>query len=238
MSRSGPASVATGSMRWPDEGGWGWSTRATQLALGRTVALKVIAPQFAADEGFRNRFRRESQLAASLDHPNIITVYEAGEENGVLYVSMRWVEGTDLRSLVTAGGPLSLERVIKLISQVAAALDTARAAGLVHREVKPANLLIEPRPGGEHAYLSDFGLVKRIGSDSDLTGSAGWVGSVDYVATEQVRGADVDARTDIYALGAVLYWALTARLPYPQADNAAKLYACVNDPTPRVTAHR
>ncbi|MDQ2726738.1 MAG: protein kinase [Actinomycetota bacterium] len=211
-------------------GGMGTVYRVTQLGLERILALKVIAPHFAADPAFRERFRRESTLAASLDHPNVITVYEAGEDNaGRLFVSMRLVDGPDLRRLLNDEGPLAPERAVDLVAQVAAALDAAHAAGLVHRDVKPANVLIENRDGVEHAYLSDFGLVKRLGADAELTGTAGWVGSVDYVAPEQVSGGPVDARTDIYALGALLYTALTGTVPYPRPDTAAKLYAAVNE---------
>jgi len=219
-------------------GGMGAVYRATQLGLGRTVALKVIAPQFAADPGFRERFRRESRLAASLEHPNVVTVYEAGEDAGRLFVSMRFVEGPDLRQLLDAEGPLSPERAVGLVSQVGAALDAAHAAGLVHRDIKPANILIERRDGIEHAYLTDFGLVKRIGTDPELTGSTGWVGTVDYVAPEQVSGSIVDARTDIYALGAVLYTALSGRVPYPRDHIAAKLYASVNEAVPALDPGR
>lgn len=213
-------------------GGMGTVYRATQLGLGRTVALKVIAAQFAADPGFRERFRRESRLAASLDHPNVVTVHEAGEDAGRPFVSMRFVEGPNLRQLLDSEGALSPARAVALVAHVAAALDAAHAAGLVHRDVKPSNILIERRAGTEFVYLTDFGLVKRIGDDPELTGSAGWVGSVDYAAPEQVRGDAVDARTDIYALGAVLYTALSGQVPHPRSDLPAKLYASVNQPTP------
>lgn len=213
-------------------GGMGTVYRATQLGLGRTVALKVIAAQFAADPGFRERFRRESRLAASLDHPNVVTVHKAGEDAGRPFVSMRFVEGPNLRQLLDSEGALSPARAVALVAQVAAALDAAHAAGLVHRDVKPSNILIERRAGTEFVYLTDFGLVKRIGDDPELTGSAGWVGSVDYAAPEQVRGDAVDARTDIYALGAVLYTALSGQVPHPCGDLPAKLYASVNQPTP------
>lgn len=219
-------------------GGMGTVYRATQLALGRTVALKVIATQFAADPAFRERFRRESQLAASLDHPNIVTIYEAGEDAGRLFVSMRLVDGLNLRQIVDAEGPLPAGRAVAVVAQVAAALDAAHVAGLVHRDVKPANILTERRAGTEHAYLSDFGLVKRVGADPELTGTAGWVGSVDYVAPEQVYGGPVDARTDIYALGVVLYVAVTGLVPFPRADIASKLYATVNEGVPAIRLTR
>lgn len=213
-------------------GGMGVVYRATQMALNRSVALKVMDPRFAEDPTFRERFRRESQQAAALDHPNVITIHEAGEEGGRLFVSMRLVEGVDLRQLLDTVGPLKPPRALSILAQVGAALDAAHAKGLVHRDVKPANILVEQRAGSEVAYLSDFGLVKRIGIDPALTGSAGWVGSVDYVAPEQVQGRLPDKRTDIYALGAVLYTSLTGQVPFPRPDMAAGLYASVNDPVP------
>jgi len=161
-----------------------------------------------------------------------VTVYEAGEDAGRLFVSMRFVDGANLRQLLDVEGPMAPERAVALLAQVAAALDAAHGAGLVHRDVKPANILIERRAEGDHASLADFGLVKRMGADAELTGDAGWVGTVDYVAPEQVAGGVVDARTDIYALGAVLYTALSGLVPYPRDDTAAKLYASVNEPIP------
>jgi outer membrane protein OmpA-like peptidoglycan-associated protein len=215
-------------------GGMGIVYRATQLSLGRTVALKVIDPHLAADPGFRRRFEDESALAASLDHPSVVTIHEAGEDQGRLYVSMRLVPGTDLGKLLAAEGPLEAGRAVALIAGVADALDAAHAAGLVHRDVKPSNVLVERRPGGERAFLSDFGVVKRIGADAEKTGSAGWVGSADFVAPEQVLGGAVDGRSDIYALGGVLYTALTSRVPFDRPDIAGKLYASVNEPVPSV----
>ncbi len=197
--------------------------RATQLSLDRAVALKVINPLLAADPGFRERFRKESALAASLDHPNVVPVHEAGEDAGRLYVSMRLVRGTDLGRLVAAEGPLDPARAVGLLAGAAGALDAAHAAGLVHRDVKPSNVLVERRGDDEHAFLSDFGVVKRVGQDAEATGSAGWVGSADFVAPEQVVGVAVDGRSDIYALGGVLYTALTGRVPFERSDLAAKL---------------
>ncbi|MGI8752786.1 MAG: protein kinase domain-containing protein [Acidimicrobiales bacterium] len=198
------------------------------------MALKVIAPSLAADPTFRERFRYESRQAASLDHPSVVTIHEAGEDAGRLFASMRLVEGGDLRGLLAQAGPMNPDRAVDLVAQVAGALDAAHARGLVHRDVKPSNILVERSGGVERAYLNDFGLVKRLGSDPDLTGSAAWVGSVDYLAPEQVRGAAVDVRTDVYALGAVLYAALTSQVPFPRSDTAAKLYASVNEAVPSV----
>ena len=220
------------------KGGMGVVCRATQLALARTVALKVISPDFAGDPTFRYRFGQECQLAASLDHPNIVPIIEAGEDAGLLFVSMRWVEGVDLGCLVDNMGPLAPDRALGIVAQVASALDTAHGAGLIHRDVKPANILIETRNGSDHAYLSDFGLVKRVGSDPGLTGSHGWIGTVDYVAPEQVRGEEIGAAADIYALGGVLYTALTGTVPFPRPDTAARLWACMNDPLPPLGASR
>ena len=219
-------------------GGMGVVCRATQVALARTVALKVIAPQFAGDPVFRDRFRQECQLAASLDHPHIVPVFEAGDDSGLLFVSMRWIDGVDLRCLIDDEGALDPVRAVGVVAQVASALDAAHRAGLIHRDVKPANILIESRDGADHAYLGDFGLVKRVGVDPGLTGSLGWIGTVDYVAPEQVRGEEVGVPADIYALGAVAYTALSGSVPFPRPDMPAKLYACVNDPLPALAGTR
>jgi outer membrane protein OmpA-like peptidoglycan-associated protein len=213
-------------------GGMGVVYRATQLSLDRAVALKVINPALAADPAFRERFRRESALAASLDHPNVVTVHEAGEDAGRLYVSMRFVPGTDLGGLLAAEGPLQPAPAVGFIGGVARALDAAHAAGLVHRDVKPSNVLVERRGDDNQAFLSDFGVVKRTGQDAERTGSAGWVGSADFVAPEQVLGDPVDGRADIYALGGVLYTALTGKVPFERPDLAGKLYASVNEAVP------
>lgn len=219
-------------------GGMGVVCRAIQVALARRVALKVIAPRLGADPRFRDRFRHECQLAASLDHPHIVPIHEAGEDGGLLFVSMRWIEGVDLRCLIDNEGPLEPRRALAIVAQVASALDMAHAAGLVHRDVKPANVLVERRDGAEHAWLGDFGLVKRLGADPRLTGSDGWLGTVDYVAPEQVRGETVGAPADVFALAATLYTALSGEVPFARADTAAKLYACVNDPVPALGAVR
>ena len=213
-------------------GGMGVVYRATQVSLGRLVALKVIASGLADQEGFRERFVRESRLAASLDHPNVIPVYAAGEHDGVLYIAMRYVEGTDLRNLIRAEGRIDPLRAAGVTAQVASALDAAHERGLVHRDVKPANVLVAARGGGEHVYLTDFGLTKRSASETSLTGAGEWVGTLDYVAPEQVRGDAVDARADIYALGCVLYEMLTGQVPFPRENDLAKLWAHMSDDAP------
>jgi hypothetical protein len=209
-------------------GGMGVVYRATQLALDRTVALKLITPDFASDEDFRERFKRESRLAASIEHPNVVTVYEAGEENGQLYIAMRYIAGTDLLALIRAEDGLEPARAAHLLTQVAAALDAAHARGLVHRDVKPANVLVAD---GDHAYLTDFGLTKSAASVGP-TKTGQWVGTADYVAPEQIMGEPVDARADVYALGCVLYHALTGKPPFVRDSEIAKIWAHVNDPPP------
>jgi predicted Ser/Thr protein kinase len=210
-------------------GGMGVVYRATHLALDRTVALKVIAPELVEDASTRQRFLRESKLAASIDHPNVIPVYYTGEEDGVAYIAMRYVPGQDLRSLVREEGGLEPARAARIVAQVAAALDAAHAAGLVHRDVKPANALLAR---GEHVYLSDFGLSKHALSVGGETRSGHWVGTLDYVAPEQIRGERLDARADVYALGGVLYFTLTACPPYPREGDEAKLWAHLTELPP------
>jgi serine/threonine-protein kinase len=195
------------------------------------VALKLITPDRAGDSDFRERFQRESRLAALIDHPNVVPVYEAGEAEGHLYLVMRWVRGTDLHALLKREKRLSPEVAATIVAQVAAGLDAAHAAGLVHRDVKPANVLLS----GEHAYLSDFGLSRLEASESRLTDSGQWIGSVDYCSPEQLRGLRTDARADVYALGCVLHAALTGRPPYPRTTVTATLLAHLSDPIPRAS---
>ncbi len=209
--------------------------------LQRKVALKVLAPQLAEDERFRERFVRESRLAASLDHPNVIPIYEAGGSGGDLFIAMRYVEGTDLRGLLHDGGALEPDRALGLLRQVAAALDAAHEQGLVHRDVKPGNVLLaQPRGSGPdvHVYLSDFGLTKRSASESGVTGTGQFVGTLDYAAPEQFQGGVPDARTDVYSLGCVLFECLTGRPPFQAENDASLMYAHLQLPPPDVTSER
>ena len=215
-------------------GGMGVVYRAVQLTLNRTVAVKVLPADLADTEQFRERFRVESELAASISHANVIPIFDAGEEEGSLYVTMRYVDGTDLRELV-ARGPLEPRAAVAIVDQAAAALDAAHARGLVHRDVKPGNVLIEDPGGTDHVYLTDFGLTKQVSADPGLTETGNWLGTVDYAAPEQIRAKPVDARADVYALGGVLYWALSGRVPYPRDNDLAKMYAHLNDPPPELT---
>jgi serine/threonine protein kinase len=207
---------------------------ARHLRLKRPAALKVLSPELAEDERFRERFIRESELAASLDHPNIVPIYEAGEAGGVMYIAMRYVEGTDLGGLIREQGVVDLSRTVELLSPVADALDAAHAKGLVHRDVKPGNILIDPSRGSgrEVVYLSDFGLTKRTTSVSGLTRSGQFMGTVDYVAPEQVQGQTVDGRTDQYSLGCVAFECLTGHPPFRKETEVAVLWAQVNEVPP------
>jgi DNA-binding beta-propeller fold protein YncE len=198
-------------------GGMGVVYRATHLALDRPVALKVIARQLAGDEGFRDRFLRESRLAARLDHPAVVPVFDAREEEGELIVAMRLIEGGDLKKRIEAGGPLPPAEAVALLGQVAAALDAAHAAGIVHRDVKPHNILLE----GERAFLTDFGLAKALG-DSGVLSGASVVGTVEYMSPEQWRGEQVGPAADVYSLGCVLYESLTGVVPYARRAGGAE----------------
>ncbi|HEV7364195.1 MAG TPA: serine/threonine-protein kinase, partial [Solirubrobacteraceae bacterium] len=211
-------------------GGMGVIYRATELRLDRPVAVKLIASDRAAEPAFRERFERESRLTAAIDHPNVIPVYAAGEEAGRLYLVMRYVAGTDLRSLLERDGRLAPSRAADVVAQVGAGLDAAHEAGLVHRDVKPANILIA---GGGHVYLSDFGITRVVDSETRLTDSDGWVGTVDYMAPEHLEGGETDARTDVYALGCVLFTALTGAPPFRRDSVPATITAHLRDAPPR-----
>ena len=208
-------------------GGMGVVYRATDLSLERPVALKLIAPELAGDERFRSRFLREPRLAASLDHPNVIPIYEAGEHDGQLYLAMRFVEGSDLRTLLDGEGKLSPERTLEILAQVAGALDSAHRRALVHRDVKPGNVLLD-RDG--HVYLTDFGITQQLGGASTDTGRM--AGTLDYLAPEQIRGDPVDARTDGYALGCVLYECLAGRPPFHRETEAETMWAHMQEEPP------
>ena len=217
-------------------GGMGVVYRVTHVALERERALKLIAPELAADESFKTRFRREWKVAASIDHPHAIPIHDAGEEDGLLYIVMRYVRGTDLRQM-SRDGPLSADVAATIVNQVAGALDAAHSRGLIHRDIKPANILVELRDDGPHAYLTDFGLTKHMASTVQLTDQGRWVGTVDYVAPEQIEGKAVDARTDIYGLGCVAYNVLTGKVPFPRDSDVAKIWAHLSEPPPMLTEH-
>ena len=213
-------------------GGMGVVYRATDLTLDRRVALKLIAPSLAADPTFRARFELECRLAAAIDHPNAVEPFRAGEESGVLYVTMRYVEGTDLRELLREAGRLEALRAATIVDEVAGALDEAHRHGLVHRDVKPANVLIASHEGVERAYLTDFGVCRQRTVASELTGTGLAIGSADYMAPEQAQGADIDARTDVYSLGCVLFQTLTGTVPYDRDSDLDKLWAHAHEEPP------
>jgi serine/threonine-protein kinase len=214
-------------------GGMGVVYRATQVPLGRPVALKVVAPERAADPVFHARFERETRVAAAIDHPNVIPVYEAGESEGRLYLVMRWVEGGDLQELIARSGRLAPGEAVRIVAQVGAGLDAAHRAGLVHRDVKPANVLIA---ADGHVYLTDFGLTVDTHSDVRITRTGEWIGTADFMAPEQFEAEPVDARSDIYALGCVLYAALTGRPPFARPTVTATMLAHLRDPAPLPSA--
>ena len=213
-------------------GGMGVVYRATELALDRPVALKLIAPELAHDRSFHERFLRESRLAASLDHPGILPVYAAGEAGGELYLATRYVDGTDLRAILAEERTLPPEGALALVGQVAEALDAAHRRGLVHRDVKPGNVLVD---ASDHCYLCDFGLTKQLG-DGGTTASGLLAGSLDYLAPEQIRRGKVDGRTDEYALACVLYECLSGAPPFRRESEAQTLWAHMQEEPPRLAA--
>ena len=220
-------------------GGMAVVFRARDSRLNRTVALKVLIPALATDEDFRERFLRESRAAAAVDDPHIIPVYEAGAADGVLFIAMRFVAGGDLRAVIRREGPLPAHRAASFISPVASALDAAHAAGLVHRDVKPANILVDTRPGRpDHVYLSDFGLSKGVLSSVGLTGTGQFLGTPDYSAPEQVSGRAVDGRSDQYALACVAFTLLTGQRLFPRDEPLAVLLAHTSEPPAPVSAQR
>lgn len=222
------------------EGGMSVVFRARDETLGRLVAVKVIRPAMASDPEFRVRFLRESRAAASVESPYIVPVYGAGEHEGLLYIATRFVAGGDLAALLSrAGGRLTLARTVRLTAQVASALDAAHAVGLVHRDVKPHNILVDAGPErAEHAYLCDFGLSKATLSPAKLTMTGQFVGTPLYSSPEQIRAMNVDGRTDQYALATVVFALLTGKLPFDRGEPMATLFAQVHDPVPAVTQLR
>jgi serine/threonine protein kinase len=215
------------------EGGMGVVFRATHLKLRRTVALKVLPPALAADLDFRRRFEREAAIAASLEHPAVVPIYDAGHENGVLYLSMRFVDGDDLGAVLHREGPLGVERLCALLGPVADALDAVHEAGLVHRDVKPGNILIA-RPGRSrngHVYLCDFGIAK--GAGNEVTSAGTYLGTLQYSSPEQIQGRWLDGRSDQYGLACLAFRGLTGQVPFPRDDNAAVIYAHLVAPPPR-----
>src|SRR5688572_3449644 len=222
-------------------GGMGVVYLAQDTILERRVALKLLAPQYTSDASFRARFERESRVAASLDHPNVVPIYEAGEVDGVLFIAMRYVAGPDLRAVIDREGAFTPPRALGIVAQVASALDTAHAHGLIHRDVKPGNILLAAghgADGGEHAYLTDFGLTKHSASKSGLTQLGQMVGTIDYIAPEQIAGAGVDGRADVYALACVLFELLAGRPPYLRDTDLAVMAAHLHEPPPSLTELR
>jgi hypothetical protein len=213
-------------------GGMGILYLALEPGLERRVALKLIAPEAASDEVFARRFAEESRIAASIEHPNVVPIYAAGEEAGVPYIAMRYVAGADLARRLVREGRLSPQIAVDLIAQIGNGLDAIHAAGLIHRDVKPANVLLSGDDGGDHAYITDFGVARNVATESGLTQTGRFVGTLDYVAPEQISGGAIDARVDVYALGCLLFKLLTGEVPFPKDGEAARLFAHLNDPPP------
>ncbi|MFJ5120088.1 serine/threonine-protein kinase [Kitasatospora sp. NPDC088548] len=222
-------------------GGMAVVYRAKDLRLGRTVAVKLLAPELARNEVFRQRFIHESEAAAAIDHPHIIPVFEAGETDGILFIAMRYVEGGDLRALIDRSEPFTVRRAARLALQIASALDAAHDHDLVHRDVKPGNVLVAAGTDSEHPvhlYLADFGLTKKSLSLSGLTGVGQIVGTLDYAAPEQITGRPLDGRCDQYSLGCVVFEMLAGAPPFRRESDVALLWAHLNDPPPTLREHR
>jgi hypothetical protein len=214
-------------------GGMGVVYRAFDLRLKRAVALKLVAPELALDERFRSRFAHETELAMSLEHPNVVPIYDAGDVDGLLYLAMRYVEGTDLSDLVRAEAPLDPARAVAIARQLGNALDAAHARGLVHRDVKPSNVLLD---ADEHVYLADLGLTRRLDEHGPRLGDARSVGSPAYVAPEIIEGRTADGRADVYSLGCVLYECLTGQPPFTAGSRLAIAWAHLEQEPPRTSA--
>jgi serine/threonine protein kinase len=217
-------------------GGIGILYRARQLRLNRPVALKVVDPETAAEPVVRERLRREARTVASLDHPTVVPLYEAGEEDGTVYIVTRWIDGTELGELIRRDSPIRPTRAARFAAQIASALEVAHEKGLVHRDVKPSNVLVTSE---DHVYLTDFGLTKRAGSASGFTGAQQMLGTIDYDAPEQIEGGESDARGDVYGLACVLYETLTGTTPFAgQGGGMAKMWAHLNAEPPSVREQR
>jgi YVTN family beta-propeller protein len=216
-------------------GGMGVVYRAFDLRLKRTVALKLMAPELALDARFRERFAREAELAVSLEHPNVVPIHDAGDIDGRLYLAMRYVEGTDLRAILHAEGALDKGRALAVGRQVANALDAAHAKGLVHRDVKPSNVLLD---AGEHVYLADFGLTRRLDEQSGAAGEHRFVGTPAYLAPEQIEGGPIDGRTDVYTLGCLLFECLAGETPFVRDSRLAVAWAHLEEEPPLASDRR
>jgi serine/threonine-protein kinase len=212
-------------------GGMGVVYRGIDLRLDRPVAIKLIATEHAADPAVRRRFEREARLMASIDHPNVIPVYAAGEQDGHLYLVMRFVPGTDLHALLHERTRLEPAEAARIVAALGGALDAAHAAGLVHRDIKPANVLL----ADDHVYLTDFGITRAVGSSTRVTDSDEWVGTVDYMSPEHLRGAETDPRSDVYSLGCLLYATLTGTAPFRRQTAAATILAHIEERPPKVS---
>ena len=208
---------------------------AEHVRLGRKVALKLLSAALSEDESFRERFERESRRAAEIDHPNIVPIYDAGDADGQFFIAMRYVQGADLKTLIKGEGPLNVGRTLYILEQAASALDAAHERDLVHRDVKPANILIESP--SDRVFLTDFGVVKHTASQG-LTKTGFFIGTVDYAAPEQIEGLPVDARTDVYALGCVLYECLAGRAPFDRDAEVAVMHAHLTEPPPSLRTAR
>ncbi len=213
-------------------GGMGVLYLALEPELERRVALKLIAPEAAEDEVFARRFAEESKIAASIEHPNVVPIYAAGKEAGVPFIAMRYVAGADLAKRLIREGRLEPAVAVELIAQIGSGLDAIHAVGLIHRDVKPANVLLSGGEAAEHAYITDFGVARNVSTESGLTQTGRFVGTLDYVAPEQISGGEIDARVDVYALGCLLFKLLTGEVPFPKDGDAARLFAHLNDPPP------
>jgi serine/threonine protein kinase len=217
-------------------GGIGILYRARQLRLDRPVALKLVDAEVARQPVVRERLRREARTVAALDHPNIVPLYEAGEEDGTLYIATRWVDGTELGAVIRRDGPLEPRRAARIAAQIASALEVAHEQGLLHRDVKPSNMILTSE---DHVYLTDFGLTKRADSASGFTAAGQMLGTIDYVAPEQIEGGEADPRGDVYGLACVLFETLVGTAPFAgESGGMAKMWAHLNAEPPSAREQR